>query len=267
MILLYNPVVVPVLAAGFITFWRDSTKEFRLFGIIIFTVLAILIVNVHSKPEYFNPAAVLVIAAGAVHIEQWFRQIRWQWMAFVYIGLVSVTGILLMPMAIDILPVHTYINYAQKIGFTAPSTEGHEMSALPQHFADRYGWKELAENVSSVYTMITPEEQKYTTIYLQNYGQAGAIDHFGKKYGLPLALSGHNNYWIWGKERLEDSVAVLIAVGGEPEDYRDVFAEVTCMLIHTTEYAMPYENDLPIYICRKPIVRIKEVWHSTKNFI
>ena len=28
--------------------------------------------------------------------------------------------------------------------------------------------------------------------------QAGAIDFFGAKYGLPAALSGHQNYYLWG---------------------------------------------------------------------
>ncbi|MHB1051023.1 MAG: ArnT family glycosyltransferase [Bacteroidota bacterium] len=267
MVLLYNPVVVPVLAAGFIAYWRHSTKDFRLFGIIIFTVLTILIVNIHSKTEYFNSAAILVIAAGAVQIEQWFLLIRRRWMAFVYVGLVLVTGSLLMPMAIDILPVHTYITYAQTIGFSAPSTEGHDMSELPQHFADRFGWKELAQDVSFVYNSLSPAEQSSAAIYVQNYGQAGAIDHFGKQFGLPRALSGHNNYWIWGKERIDDSLSILIAVGGEMEDYKEVFQEVVVERTHRVPFVMPYENNRPIYICRKPIVRLKDIWHSTKSFI
>jgi hypothetical protein len=267
MILLYNPVIVPVLAAGFIAFFKQSAKHYRMFGIVILTVLSILLINIHSKAEYFNPAAVLVMAAGTVQIEQWFRAIRWKWIGFACIGLVSVTGCLLMPMAIDILPVHTYITYAQSIGFSAPSTEGHEMSELPQHFADRFGWKDLAHDVASVYNSLKPEEQSFSAIFVQNYGQAGAIDHFGKQYGLPRALSGHNNYWIWGKERINDSISTLIAVGGEAEDYTEVFQEVLVVRAHRSPYAMPYENNLPIYICRKPKVRIKDLWHSTKHYI
>ncbi len=267
MLMLYNPIAAPVWIAGFITLWKQSRTKYRLFGIIIVTVLAILLINIHSKAEYFNAAAVLLIAAGSVQIEVWSRSLRFRSTGIVYLILIIVFGALLMPFAIDLLPVHTYIAYERSIGLSAPNTEGHRTMKLPQHFADRFGWKELAENISTVFHSLSHDEQKYTAIYVQNYGQAGAVDHFGKQYGLPRALSGHNNYWIWGKERLEDSVAVLIAVGGEPKDYRDVFDEVTIVLTHKTEYAMPYENDLPIYICKKPIHRIRNVWHATKKFI
>lgn len=267
MFLLYNPIAAPIWIAGLITVWKREYAAHRLFGVVIVTVLAILLINVHSKAEYFNAAAVLLIAAGSVQIERWSRSIRFRSAGVAYLLLIIISGAMLMPFAIDVLPVRTYIAYEKMIGLSAPNTEGHRTVKLPQHFADRFGWKELTENVSAVFHSLPSDERKYAAIYVQNYGQAGAIDHFGKQYGLPRPLSGHNNYWIWGKERLDDSVAVLIAVGGEAEDYRDVFAEVTYVFTHKTEYAMPYENDLPIYVCRKPMHRIKNVWYTTKKFI
>ncbi|MBI2430388.1 MAG: hypothetical protein HYV29_16625 [Ignavibacteriales bacterium] len=141
------------------------------------------------------------------------------------------------------------------------------MGNLPQHFADRFGWKEFAITVSTVYNSLTHDEKKYAAIYLRNYGEAGAIDFYGRDLGLPKALSGHNNYWIWGRDRLGDTVQVLIAVGGVTEDYSDTFAEVTPVGRHVSEFAMSYESDLPIYLCRKPKRKIKEVWHTTRRYI
>lgn len=267
MIELYNPVVVPVLAAGFTTMWKSTAKKLRPFGIILMTVLSILIINIHSKTEYFNPAAVLLIATGTVQIERWIRSVRRKWIGTAYLAVTGVTGILIMPMAIDILPVHTYVSYSRAIGISVPSTEGHDIAELPQHFADRFGWKELAENVSAVYHSLPPEERRHTAIYTQNYGQGAAIDFYGKHYGLPGALSGHNNYWIWGSDRMDDSIAVLIAVGGKADDYKDAFQDVRIAGIHRAQFAMPYENNLPIFICRTPVVRIKDVWHTTKSYI
>jgi 4-amino-4-deoxy-L-arabinose transferase-like glycosyltransferase len=31
-----------------------------------------------------------------------------------------------------------------------------------------------------------------------NYGEAGAVDSFGRRYGLPQSISGHDGYYVWG---------------------------------------------------------------------
>ena len=45
-----------------------------------------------------------------------------------------------------------------------------------------------------------------------NYGEAGAIDYFAKRYGLPKAISGHNQYGYWGPRGYTGEI-----VGGAPE--------------------------------------------------
>lgn len=266
LLLLYNPLSIPIWMAGFWILLRHERNEFRVIGIAVLTVLAILLINFNSKSEYFNPAAIILLAAGSLQIERWFGN-RLRVIRNACIIIIVITGFLLMPLAIDILPVRTFISYAQSIGVAPPNTEGHRMGSLPQHFADRFGWKEFADNVAAVYNMLSPDEKKYAAIYVRNYGEAGAIDFYGEELGLPKAMSGHNNYWIWGKDRLDDTVDVLIAVGGDAEDYSDTFIEVTQVGRHTSDLAMSYEGNLPIYLCRKPKLRIKEVWHTTRRYI
>jgi hypothetical protein len=70
--------------------------------------------------------------------------------------------------------------------------------ALPQHFADEFGWEEMVRNVAAVYNALPPDERAKTAILGGNYGGAGAIDFFAAKYGLPKAISAHQNYYYWG---------------------------------------------------------------------
>jgi len=63
------------------------------------------------------------------------------------------------------------------------------------HFPALPYWDELADVVHSVYRSLPPEDQKRCAILGQNYRQAGAIDYYGRKLGLPRALAGHNSYW------------------------------------------------------------------------
>jgi len=266
MIMLYNPVTLPVWLTGFYVLLMRTQREQRIIGIIVLSVLAILIININSKAEYFNPAAVAVIAAGAVQIEQWLSG-RLTFLRNIYGITVLATGVLMMPMAIDILSVERLSSYMETIGIAPPNTEGHSMGALPQHFADRHGWKELTADVLIVYKQLDSAEQQHTMIYVQNYGEAAAIDFYGRQKGLPPAMSGHNNYWIWGNDRLDERVDVLIAVGGEAGDYLDTFEDIELVKYHNSRFAMPYESNLPIYVCRKPRMSIKQIWQTTKHFI
>jgi hypothetical protein len=49
---------------------------------------------------------------------------------------------------------------------------------LPQDFADRFGWKELARKVDLAFSKALPDE--YTLIICANYGQAEAINFYPK---------------------------------------------------------------------------------------
>lgn len=122
----------------------------------------------------------------------------------------------------------------------------------------------LACEVARVYRTLAPEEQARASVYAQNYGEAGAIDFFGRRLGLPGAVSGHNNYWLWGPgERAADP---LVIVGGDLADHQRAFEEVTAAGRHTCRYCMPYERDLTIWIARRPKAPVAELWLLVKNY-
>ena len=77
-------------------------------------------------------------------------------------------------------------------------TENGMVSVLPQHFADEFGWPEMVATVAGVYDSLPPDERAETAILAGNYGGAGAIYFFGPHYGLPKAISAHQNYYYWG---------------------------------------------------------------------
>jgi hypothetical protein len=73
---------------------------------------------------------------------------------------------------------------------------------LPQLYSDQFGWKEMVATVGKVYNGLTADVRAKTAIFARNYGQAGASDLFGHRYGLPKAISGHQNYFFWGPPRV-----------------------------------------------------------------
>jgi hypothetical protein len=77
-------------------------------------------------------------------------------------------------------------------------------------------------------------EQARATILTENYGEAGAINFFGDKYGLPEAISGHNNHYLWGPG--EATGDVVVAVGLDVDFLRQHFGSVEIAAVFTCEH-------------------------------
>ena len=248
-ILIHNPVTLPLWLGGlFFLLFIGSVKPFRLLGVIFLVVVGILILNWHSKPEYLAAAFASVYAGGGLAIERLLQSSLLRVLRSAYLAFMIVAGVLLAPLAIPILPVETYIKYSAKLGVSGGTAEGIELQELPQFYSDMFGWENMAKTVAQVYNSLSPYEKSVCAIYGRNYGQAGAIDFFGPNLGLPKAISFHNNYAIWGPRGFTGKI--VIAIGGDITDYDDRFESVTQAAVIRSEYAIPYENNLPIYVCR-----------------
>lgn len=91
-----------------------------------------------------------------------------------------------------------------------------------------------------------------------NYGEAAAIDYWGPARGLPKAISGHNQYALWGPRGYNGDV--VIAIGFSQGQLRQIFDEVNPAIRVTSQYAVPEEANLTIYLCRKPKRTLGEEW-------
>jgi hypothetical protein len=121
-----------------------------------------------------------------------------------------VTGILAAPLTVPILPPSRIPAYIAALGVKMTRTENGMVSPLPQHFADEFGWQEMVAKVADFYNSLPPEERAKTAILAGNYGGAGAIDFFGPRYGLPKAISAHQNYYYWGPRGYTGESVILL---------------------------------------------------------
>jgi len=174
------------------------------------------------------------------------------------------TALILLPFCVPILPVETFISYSGWIGIQPPREERHRFGVLPQHFADRFGWKEKADAIGQVFQRLTPQEQSDCAVFAGNYGEAGAIEFYGARYGIKHVLSPHNNYWLWGPGDATGEVVIIL--GGDLESKQREFEQVEVVGQIVCGYCMPYESDLKIYLCRHLRGSLKELWPRLKAF-
>jgi len=260
-----NPASAIVWLAGlYFFFFHKEGKKYRMIGIVYLTAFLILLLNGHSKAEYLAVAYPMLFAGGGVLIEKISQLRNWKWVKHAIIIPLVLSGVLLIPLALPILPVETYINYADALGFAPSTAENKELSELPQFYADMFGWEGLAKDLSKVFQSLPPKERKTTVVYCGNYGEAGAIEYYEKKYELPDVVSPHNSYWYWWD--FNKNVTTVIVLSGSLNDHYSSLEEVTLAAIHNCQYCMPYENNLHIFVCRGLKRSVKDIHNSDKHF-
>ena len=262
--LLVHPFTLPIWLVGlaYVFFAREG-RRFQALGWIFLAVLAILL-STHTKPYYFAPASLILLPAGGVAIETFLAHHQWNWPKPAYLTVLVLGGALTAPLVLPILPVEKLIRYQAMLGIRVSSGErGDTSRGIPQIFSGRFGWPEMIAQIAGIYSHLSPDDKADCVVGASNYGEAGAIDFLGKQYGLPSAISSHNNYWYWGPGNKPGNV--LLVIGGSKKDYDRLYEDVQQVAIFTNPYAR--ESGARIFLCRKPRHTLQEVWPSLHNFI
>jgi dolichyl-phosphate-mannose-protein mannosyltransferase len=258
-----HPFTVPLWIAGLVFFFSRAGQRHRVLGW-IFVAAAASLVFLKGKTYYLAPAFPILFAGGGCALESFFARRGWRLASPAFAAAMIAGGVLTAPLAIPVLPVETFIRYSHALGLAPPKLERHDLGPLPQQYADMFGWEEMVAAVARVYDGLAPDERARCAIFTGNYGEAGAIDFFGPRLGLPKAISGHNQYFLWGPRGASGDV--LITIGQSMDDVRKVYDDVEVGATLHHPYAMPYENRRPIYVCRKPRVPLAEAWPMTKHY-
>lgn len=256
-----NPLALPLWVGGLVFFFTVAGRRYRALGWAwIFTALTIITLS--PRIYYLYPAFPLVFAAGAVFWEQRLTG-KATWLRFAWPTLIVLSGALLAPLALPLFAPETLVRYTKMLGVEQPRIENHRLGPLPQIFADQFGWEDMAATVAGVYNALPPEVRARTVVFGQNYGQAGAIDLFGPKYGLPPAISGHQNYFLWGP-RGYTGESMIVMDDNEPR-LRELFTGVRKAAHVYHPYSMPYQH-FDVYYCTGAKVPFTALWPRLKKW-
>jgi 4-amino-4-deoxy-L-arabinose transferase-like glycosyltransferase len=264
-LLLMGPLAAPVWIAGL---WASSHRPkhavYRAFPI-AYVILFVFFVVSHGKAYYITPIYPTLFGIGAVALESWLQSAAWRRARRAALIAVTAAGVTAAPMAIPVLSEKAFISYSTtlRIAPSATAAEHQKLGLLPQNFADQHGWPEMAAQVAAVYNALSPADRARAVFLGIDYGEAAAIDIFGRPLGLPPAISGHNNYYLWGPQGHDGSVLIVLGPywGGLLPAYRRV--EIVGEL--DNPYAMPYETG-PIYVLRDPKVPFSSIWPRLKHY-
>jgi hypothetical protein len=142
----------------------------------------------------------------------------------------------------------------------ANTTNTGEVLPLPQDYADMLGWPELARATAQVYHALPPADRARAVVLADNYGEAGALDLFGPRLGLPPTVSPTGSYWFFGPGRLPGEVTIV--VGADSSDLVPFFREFHRARTVLNPLGVHEEMRVPIWVARSPHATLQQVWPS-----
>ena len=268
-IMMLTPWTSPLWISGVVWLLVARRARPHLFLGVLYLVFLALMMALHAKDYYLAPVYPVYFAAGAIC---WLpahpatarispvRAIR----VTVFSLLFCVGFVLAVPFSIPVLPPRQLVAWMKTMHFQPKDSENHAPTLLPQFYADRFGWHEMVQKTAEVFNALPPQERAITGVLASNYGEASAINLFGPKYGLPVAISGHQTYWLWGPHGYTGQEMILIT-DETLADLKPYYASCQIMATLDDPLAMPWEHK-NIDLCRGRFRSYQADWKEFKSY-
>ncbi|HTT50237.1 MAG TPA: glycosyltransferase family 39 protein [Streptosporangiaceae bacterium] len=238
----------PLVIVGLVHLWR--TRELRFLAITATLLILYVTAWVPGKMYYSEGTAPVVLAAGAVAAERWMARGPRPRLRH---GLLVAAPLLSIALsAWSELPI-------------VPPAELHTIHSLDTvTTADTFGWPQFTRAVAAQDAALTRAGQRPTSIFTQDYGEAGALDVLGSRDHLPPVLSGHNTFWLWGPGRAADRVVLVV---DDMAQLRPYFAHCRALTtFYVPDHVPSYITGLVIGVCTGPVAGWPALWPHLKHY-
>jgi 4-amino-4-deoxy-L-arabinose transferase-like glycosyltransferase len=251
-----NPVTVPLCLAGlWFVFRRPEGKPWRMIGW-MYLLSLVAFMAARGREYYLAPAYPMLLAAGAVLSELWLRplpaprQSRLLRRAWRTLG---IGGLSLASLILPFAPIN--------------SAWWRVQDAVVHQFNMQIGWPELATTVDEVRDSLPAADRASAGVMAADEGEAGAVNLYGRAYGLPRAISGMNSNWLRGYG--DPPPQTVIAVGFKPSELNQIFA--SCQVAARLWNPYGVVNDAigdrdEVYVCRNIRFPWPEFWKHFQTY-
>lgn len=232
--LVFNGMALLIWLPGLVALmFFPGLRKFRFLAFAFLGIFAFYLV-MKGKNYYILGAYPMLFAAGGVAFEKWLKRYNYG-LHGLAIALVVLPNLIIFPIASPVLTLRETVALFRVEQTHAPFLnfvvvwDDNKIHRITQNYGDMLGWEELTEKVAQTWRLLTPEQRKHTQIYTDNYGEAGAINHFGKQYHLPEAISLYCSFSLWAPDDLDGQYIIYVdelagknigKLGLSPKTYR-----------------------------------------------
>ena len=255
---LFGPSFLLALAGIAWLLAAPSARAVRVLGVTCAAAFVTLML-LRGKPYYVGPIYSTLLAAGAVALERTGGSTLARATRIAALSAVVLYDVLLLPLSLPVLAPPAMARYAAAIKLNeATRTNRGTTLRLPQDYADMIGWPERVALVAHVFDSLPPEKRAAAVLVGENYGEAGALEFYGPRHGLPAAVSAAGSYWFFGPG--EKAGSVLITLGVSRRDLEPLCGTVTAAGRITNDWTVEEEQDISVYVCEQPKRTLQALW-------
>jgi 4-amino-4-deoxy-L-arabinose transferase-like glycosyltransferase len=257
-----NPFLLPLYLAGLYRIFRRLKGVNYGFLGLLFLFTLMLMFFLHATVRLLGTAFTPLIAAGAVFLEEMLTGARWKMgLRALPVAYLLAAGMYVMPTVLPILPIDSVYNLPRSFKYWYQSVREFNpgKSYAPINLVGRVGWEGMVRDVAGVYDQLPGEDRRVAGIYTDWYYTASAIDMYGPRYGLPHAVSGALNYYLWGPGYSWD-VMIILNTG---QNYLSMFFD-ECTRKGVAGHDLP--GLLYVDVCKGLKVSPNIFWPNLKNY-
>ncbi len=248
-----------IIIPGIIYFLINKQFNQYKFLVIVSAFVVLLFLIFRGKNYYSAGIFPFLIVCGALFIEKYFKK---EFFRVFVLALLFILSYLLLPTGIPLYKPEKMVSYFdsfERITGTNALRRDEDgiYRSLPQLYADMLGWEELTEIANKAWQQV--DNKKNCIIYCENYGQAGAINIIGKKYGLPESISFSDAFGYWFPKKFDNEITEFIYINDElGDDINNLFEDVR--EIGKIKNNMAIEYNVQVYLCKKPRSSFNKFW-------
>jgi 4-amino-4-deoxy-L-arabinose transferase-like glycosyltransferase len=250
-----SALMFPLAFMGLWFYFSKHGQKYRLLGW-MFVLTFLLFVVAQARSYYSGPLYPMLLAGGSVVWELWVETRTRKWA----LAIQAVTWFLVAASAVLSFALFTPV---AAINSTLWNTTG----KIQDNFKEEIGWTDLVATVARAYGSIPANERASTGIIVGNYGEAGAVNLLGPRYGLPPAISGTNSAWY--RSYPQNEPQTLIAIGLDDDFLKEHFERCQLVAHNANPYGVINEEsrDHPnIYWCHQLLQPWPEFWTHFRRF-
>ena len=166
----------------------------------------------HGKNYYSLGLYPVLFSFGSVALEKWTSRSLY-FLRYVFVTFILALGTYFTFIGLPLLvpaKLATFYHKTHAEGKGILKWEDLRDHPLPQDFADMLGWEEMAVKTAAAFHSLDSSQRANTIIFCDNYGMAGAIDYYAKKYHLPEAYSDNASFLYWIPDSIHFQNLVLL---------------------------------------------------------
>ncbi len=246
----------PLWLAG-LYFYLVSPKgsRFRMLGW-MYVVPLVLFIALKARGYYLGAAYPMLYAGGSVLGEQWLAVMRRSWA-------IALRTLAWTALLVDITFFGVFLLPVGRVN----SAWWQVANNIQGDYREELGWEELTQTAAQIRDGLPAEDRAHLGILTGNYGEAGAINLYGERYGLPKAISGINSFWARGYG--DPPPQTLIVIGLSRRFLERNFA--SCQLAGHTGNQFGVKNeeteDHPdIFVCRGLLQPWPDFWKGFQYY-